>query len=69
MRNVGDRECQVRWVAGFALFVYSFFVAGPLHWFFLTSGAALVATAYFHFCPIWFGFRLNTHSNVKKKPR
>jgi len=67
MKNVGTRDSQVRWLAGSALFVYSFFLGGVAHWLLLTLGAVLVGTAYFHYCPIWFGLRLNTHSTVKKR--
>ena len=66
MKNVGDRDSQVRWAAGFSLFIYSYFIGGIAHWVLLTLGVVLVATAYFHFCPIWFGFRVNTHSTAKK---
>jgi hypothetical protein len=67
MKNVGSKDSQVRLVLGLLFFTMAFFAGGAPHWLFMAVGVILVTTAFLKFCPIWFGFRINTHRTAKPK--
>ena len=62
MKNVGTQDSHIRFMLGLSLFVLAYFAEGMPHWFLIIAGLVLFTTAVLRFCPVWFGFRINTHS-------
>ncbi len=67
MKNVGIPESRVRFVLGLLLFIVAYFAEGMPQWFILGAGVVLIVTAFLRFCPLWFGFRINTHAPKKAR--
>lgn len=65
MNNVGTFDKRVRVLVGLGLFGWALLNEGALRWGLIGAAIVLILTAYYGYCPVWHGFRINTHRPPK----
>ena len=63
MKNVGNIDRLVRYIAAVILIVVGFFSVGVTRYVLWVFSIIPILTATFRFCPLWVPFQINTFKN------